>query len=600
MQALILAAGMGRRLLPYTAVDTKCMVPVHGVPLIDRMLDALSEVPVSRILMVLGHGAQRVRDHVGERWNGIPVTYLINVDYTSTNNIYSLWLAAPHLEDEDLLLLESDLIFEPEIILQLVADPRPDVAVVDTTREWMSGTVLALDDDGNVQAFGNSRDRSCRDYLKTVNTYKVSARFMREWFMPHLDRHIEQIGRTQYYEEVLWRIVELGGTHLAGLRVHGRRWYEIDTPEDLSAAEQLFPAEQSHYQRMMSRYGGYWRFPDLVDHCYLVNPFFPPPELRAELADQLPALLCEYPSGQAVLAELAGRLFGVDPSHIVVGNGASELIRALASTMAGQRVAVSVPTFEEYRRCFPGAEVVPLHTPLERATERFDVLLNANSDAVVVINPDNPSGSYLDREAVVHFLCRMQEASRTVILDESFTDFSIEGERGRLLTQDVLDSFPNLVVVRSLGKSHGVAGLRSGVLATSCDRVVESVRTNLPVWNVNAMAEQFLAAAPKYEREYWMACSDVARERAVLRGMLKETGLGDVLESGANFVTFVLDRPVSSSLVAARLLRKGFLVKDLSAKPGVSCDALRFAVRSGEENRRLVAAVEESVHECST
>ena len=177
-------------------------------------------------------------------------------------------------------------------------------------------------------------------------------------------------------------------------------------------------------------------------------------------------------------------------------------------------------------------------------------------------------------------------------------DFSREGVDGRVLCRDVLSRFDHLVVIRSLGKSHGIAGLRLGVLATSNADLLNEVRAQLPVWNINAPAEHFLQLLDGSRQDYERSCRAVAEERDWVSGSLADLGLGMVLDSGANFVTFVLDGQVRSYTVAARMLRKGFLVKDLSAKRGIECQALRLAVRDRHDNERVVEAMEASIREC--
>ena len=112
MQAVILAAGMGRRLGELTQNNTKCMLSVNGVRLINRALECLSEVGVSRVILVVGYMAQNLIDHVGYSYKGMDIIYVNNPIYDKTNNIYSLYLAKDYLLSEDTLLLESDMIYE--------------------------------------------------------------------------------------------------------------------------------------------------------------------------------------------------------------------------------------------------------------------------------------------------------------------------------------------------------------------------------------------------------------------------------------------------------------------------------------------------------
>ncbi len=119
MQAIILAAGMGKRLGEYTQDNTKCMLVVNGVRLIDRTLESLYSVGVSRVVLVVGYKGQNVKDYVGYEYKGIPIEYVENPIYDKTNNIYSLFLAKEYLMSEDTLLLESDSIFDSSVQREL-------------------------------------------------------------------------------------------------------------------------------------------------------------------------------------------------------------------------------------------------------------------------------------------------------------------------------------------------------------------------------------------------------------------------------------------------------------------------------------------------
>ena len=144
MQAIILAAGMGRRLGEYTQENTKCMLSVNGVRLIDRTLEALRSVNVSRVVLVIGYKGKNVKDYLGSSYKGIPLEYVDNPIYDKTNNIYSLYLAKDYLMAEDTLLLESDSIFDSSVVKKLVEDSYPNLALVDKYESWMVLLLLLM------------------------------------------------------------------------------------------------------------------------------------------------------------------------------------------------------------------------------------------------------------------------------------------------------------------------------------------------------------------------------------------------------------------------------------------------------------------------
>ena len=124
MQAIILAAGMGRRLGEYTKDNTKCMVPVNGVRLIDRVLNQLSELDLKRVVIVVGYKGKELVDYIGNRYDDkVKIEFVSNPIYDKTNNIYSLWKVEKQLQEDDTLLLESDLIYDDKLLHMIVENP---------------------------------------------------------------------------------------------------------------------------------------------------------------------------------------------------------------------------------------------------------------------------------------------------------------------------------------------------------------------------------------------------------------------------------------------------------------------------------------------
>ena len=152
MQAIILAAGLGKRLGKLTEHSTKFMVRLNGRPLAEYCLDALVEAGITRLVLVVGHGGAELRDFLGDAYKGVPVEYVENALYRGTNNIYSMFLARSHFEADDTLLLESDVIFDPQIIHDCLASRFANLAVVAKHEPWMDGTVVLVQD-GRISRF---------------------------------------------------------------------------------------------------------------------------------------------------------------------------------------------------------------------------------------------------------------------------------------------------------------------------------------------------------------------------------------------------------------------------------------------------------------
>ncbi len=598
MQAIILAAGMGKRLGKYTQDGTKCMVRVNGKSLIERALEALLQAGIKRVILVVGYRADRLRAFLEGKYPDLEISYVTNEIYATTNNIYSLYLAREYLAADDTLLLESDLIFQPQILAKLVADKEPNLAVVSKFESWMDGTVTMMDEDRNIVSVidkASFKWKKVEKYYKTVNIYKFSKEFSRSYYLPFLEAYLAAFGHNQYYEQVLKVLAFLEDVRFKAFPVSGKRWYEIDDPNDLAVAETIFSEHEAKLERMQSRYGGYWRFPGLLDYCYLVNPYFPPKRLVKEMAASFYTLLTQYPSGAVVQSGLAGKVFGVEPDRIAVGNGAAELIDAAARLMPGT-IAMATPAFNEYPARFgrEGATFLPCG---ERgfSYKAEDLAAAAkDSDILVLVNPDNPSGHFLGEAETKGLVDAMIAAGKRIIVDESFADFAEPGLRFTLLDDAYLAARPGLVVIKSISKSYGVPGIRLGVLASGDAELVAKVRKLVPVWNVNSLGEFFLQIADKYKADYRSACDRLAEERERFAAALEATGKLTVYPSQANYLLCRLTESRGSRELSAFLLDEHrIFIKDLSGKEGFPAKGqfIRLAVRRTEENDALVKAI---------
>jgi choline kinase len=197
MQAIILAAGMGKRLKELTDDNTKCMVKVNGVTMIERMLMQLDKLKLSRIVIVVGYKGKKLIEFISTLNVKTPIVYVDNEIYDKTNNIYSLYLARDFLLREDTLLLESDLIFEDAVLERIVKDPYPSLALVAKYESWMDGTVVTIDEDKNIKSFLGKKQfkfEDIKNYYKTVNIYKFSREFSNSHYVPFLEAYCKALG----------------------------------------------------------------------------------------------------------------------------------------------------------------------------------------------------------------------------------------------------------------------------------------------------------------------------------------------------------------------------------------------------------------------
>ncbi len=297
---MILAAGMGRRLGELTRNNTKCMVEVNGEKLIDRAIRQLSKLNLKRLIIVVGYEGQKLMDHIGRRYDDVlKIEYINNPIYDRTNNIYSLALAKKELCEDDTILLESDLIYEDRMLEMIVRHRDPNHALVAKYESWKDGTMVTIDEDRNIVNFIPKQAFRYEDtdvYHKTVNIYKFSREFSENEYVPLLDAYCRVMGYNEYYEQVLRVLTMLHSSTLKALPIKDEKWYEIDDVQDLDIASTLFSEKEVKYKEYHKRYGGYWRFPKLMDYCYLVNPFFPPKQMKDELRANFDSRLTEDPS----------------------------------------------------------------------------------------------------------------------------------------------------------------------------------------------------------------------------------------------------------------------------------------------------------------
>ncbi|MBQ6201875.1 MAG: aminotransferase class I/II-fold pyridoxal phosphate-dependent enzyme [Prevotella sp.] len=615
MQAIILAAGMGRRLGELTKENTKCMVPVNGVRLIDRLLGQLSQLNLNRIIIVVGYKGKELRDYIesnhkvqSSKLKVQSIEFAENPIYDKTNNIYSLSIVKDKLQEDDTLLIESDLIFSDRLFPMLLDNPYPNLALVAKYESWMDGTMVRLDEDQNIVNFVSKEAFDYADvdsYYKTVNIYKLSREFLQHQYVPFLDAYTKAVGNNEYYENVLRIISMLNSHNMKALPIGNERWYEIDDKQDLDIAEAIFADDQDVLRKYYGRYGGFWRFPQMLDFCYLVNPYFPSKRMKDELRSNFDTLLTEYPSGMKVNTLIASKCFGVSESYIVPGNGAAELIKVLMEVIikfkaqsSKFKVGFIRPTFEEYPNRYDKDSQVTFVSQNEDYRYTADDLMAFFGDkdiqTLMVINPDNPSGNFIPKADVLRLAQWCEDNGIRLVIDESFVDFSIDYATNSLLSDEILETYPHMAVMKSISKSYGVPGLRLGILASADKALIAQMKKEVSIWNLNSFAEFFMQIYNKHEKDYQKACEKFVTERDSFERQLRTVPFLRVMPSQANyFLCEVLSPYTAKEIVIYMLRHHNILTRDCSLKPGLDPNKqyMRIAVRNHEDNTRLAEAL---------
>lgn len=462
----------------------------------------------------------------------------------------------------------------------------------------MDGTVVKIDEKYNIvsmvpkEAFNFSETDQ---YYKTVNIYKFSKEFAKHKYNPFLEAYCKSMGYSAYYEQVLNIITYISANEMKALPVRDLKWFEIDDIQDKEIAEILTSDPANKVKRISSLYGGYWRFPDLIDFCYLVNPYFPTQHLKEEIKTSFDTLLTNYPSGMAVNSMLAGKSFNVNSEHIVVGNGAAELIKSLMESPSG-KVGVTFPTFEEYPNRMRDENLVkfiPSNKEYRYSTNDLKNFFEGTGiSTLLLVNPDNPSGNFIPKDELLDLIAWCKNKGITIVVDESFVDFADNGTSNTLIDEGVLGTYSSLIVMKSISKSYGVPGLRLGLLASSNTELVGHIKKDVSIWNINSFAEFFMQILDKYKHDYETACEDFRTSLRFMRE-LEQIEWIHVLPSQANyFLIKILGKYSSGELTSILLSKFNILIKDCDHKSGLEGkNFIRIAIRNTEDNNLLLQAL---------
>ena len=589
MQAVILAAGRGRRMEPLSMSCHKALLEIGGSTILGRALDSLLKAGVAPITIVTGYRSEDIQSFVSTQYPGIPVRYVHNDRYEVTNNIVSLALALESLEyDEDVVLIECDLLFEPHLITDLGRHPGKNVALVDHYRTGMDGTVVSIENGYVNQVFPTaSQDRNFRfgDKFKTINIYRFDRTYCQGTLRPMLSAYANNVDSNCYYEIVLGMLANVPAHRISALVVRDSDWVEVDDPNDLNVARFAFepkdrPALLDH------SFGGHWSY-DILDFSLPRNAYFPPVPMLTALSHGLPDVVTGYGSRQEILDQKAALFIGCEPGRVRLLNGASQAYPILGRLYRDRSVAIPDPTFGEYARCFPHAATYADSLAADQDQfERFarDVQL------MVVVNPNNPSGVTIPTRSLYDVAARTPDT--TFLVDESFLVFSGQPSLIRLLEAEPLD---NIVILTSLGKSLGVPGLRLGYLYTSNAELRQEFEEFMPIWGVNALAEFFLELTIKFRTDLENSIALTVSERVRMRRLLEELPtVRQVHDSGGNFLLVELtgeDPGIASRLRRDLLASSRIEVKDISGKYPDRRPRLRLAVRTQDDNDRLLNAL---------
>lgn len=353
-------------------------------------------------------------------------------------------------------------------------------------------------------------------------------------------------------------------------------------------------SREQEYDALATAFGGYWRY-GFIDHAYLYNLHFPPERFFNVLKSQIHELVLNYPVAQGTLAGWVGNLIDQPPERIVVGNGASELIKIVSGHVA-KKLIVPVPSFNEYANAAPAGAVVEF--VLDTPTFQLDVdkfaaeALRCKADVAVVVTPNNPTSLLVPKTDLIRLVTKLAEHDCMLIVDQSFIDFASDREQETLEGDIAL--YPNLAIFKSMSKAYGICGLRIGYMLTANAAFADQIRTGLPIWNLNGFAETFLKMAPEYREEFESSCAQVRKDRDKFYQDLCSIESMVVYKPDANYVFCRLpDHAPSGPEVARKLfVEHNMYIKHCEGKSMPESDRyVRIASRTPAENTNIVAAL---------
>jgi threonine-phosphate decarboxylase len=333
----------------------------------------------------------------------------------------------------------------------------------------------------------------------------------------------------------------------------------------------------------------------LLDFSANINPAGPPPAVLSTLRTSLDDLstLTEYPDLQEFeLKQSISRYAGVAPENIAVANGFVPLLEAALRTLNIRRCLLPVPGFVEYRRTLERAGVeVCLYELNTQSKFSYDpaALTAGQHDAILLANPQNPSGVCHKAETLHDLVTRAAETNTYIFLDEAFIDYVPEHS----LTTAV-DRFANLIVFRSVTKFHGIPGLRVAY-AVSHRALVSSLNESLPPWPITTLASRAVSAALSDQPYAIRSRTENTERRTTLQNDLEQLGLL-VYPSAANFLLFRLPTTIDPDHFWQHMIvAHQIVLRACTNYEALPAGHFRVGVRTQEENVRLSTAISESL-----
>ncbi|MED7670656.1 aminotransferase class I/II-fold pyridoxal phosphate-dependent enzyme [Pseudomonas moraviensis subsp. stanleyae] len=589
--AIILCAGRGSRLGKRTRHTPKPLVKTNNIAFIDNALNNLETLGITNVVVVVGYQSETITAHLRAMDTTLTFEFVSNPDWATTNNIYSLYLAREHIAPNT-LIIEGDIYFSASSLQQLLQKSGDLIALVSPLDKNMEGTYAVLDGE-HLQGFGSTKDvgHQAQDgQFKTVNLYQVGTATFAEHIKTQLANNVRNDNLNAYYEDVFKKASLEGKWDIQTVIVPTTEWYEVDNHYDLTVCNYISSSDRLDF--VQNRHGGYWRYP-MLDFALIYNFHFPPQQMKDKIKENFDHILLNYPGGRKLMEESLSEFLGVSARHLCIANGAAEIIKLLPAVYSGSAL-VTVPSFNEYANVF-GEQRTLCHYTREQDDFAIDIdaLLatcrQQRPDVVIIESPNNPTGALTPASALASLAADLLELDISLIVDESFLDFSSHASSTLL---NVLDEHPNLVVIRSMSKTFGIGGIRIGYLASANRTLMALINSLLPIWNINGFAEEFLLHLPQYQQQYLASCQQVISDTRAFQQALNAIDGISSFETEANFIYCKTHHGDAQTISRLLLDKHHIYIKECSGKRNDDSDKyFRISCRTPDENARLIHAL---------
>ena len=586
--ALILAAGFGNRMKPLTDTNHKTLLNVANETILGRILKKLEEENIYEIYIVTGYRDKQIKDYINDNFPQLDISYIHNSRYRETNNIYSLALALEQINtNKNLVLIESDLIFNKNVLKRLINANYSNAALVSKYSTGMDGTVVEVSNNYVTGVFPPHLHNDAFDFsnkYKTLNIYKFSSEFCKGDFLKFLTFYSSMIDESCYYELILGIVIYMNRISIAAVDVGITDWAEVDDPNDLSSAEYLFNVKDRE-KILENSHGGFWNYP-IADYSYIRNFYYPTNSMFAHLRNSMKELIWNYGSSQEILNKKMSYLVGVQEKNIIALSGAAQIYPIIKNLFTNKKVCIPDITFGEYSRIFPEAIK---YQDLLNADQSIEECIK-KSELIIIVNPNNPSGKVYRTQDIYSWI--KEYPNKYFLIDESFIEYSNEES---IINKLEATYFDNVIVLKSLSKSHGIPGIRLGFVYTKNESIFKIIYENLPIWNLNSFAENYMEIALKFKSELADSFKIAKKDREYLIKNLKEISfISKVYDSAGSFVTFKIDNDeINKNLRSHLLLKHNIYIKKLNNSGLEKSNYFRVALVSKPEINTLINVLKE-------